>query len=350
MYADYDLRILCHSNDTAAIEILEHKIPGRAGAAVKNDRRFGRAGRSTVLAGVASVYNELKSFAPDIVISMYVWTDFLVSMAMRLRRASGAHSIPHVVHVAGDPAPPDGPFLRRKKLYEALARLAFKSASGVICICRHDARLLSGKYRVDARKIEVVPIGIRVRPFEARKTHDPFTFGIVSRLSPKKRIDVVLRLIKEVARERGENFRLLVFGDGEEGKRLQALARDLGLEEIVDFRGWTADPDIAFRAIDCMLMFSSTEGTPRSILETAERGIPTIARDIGGVGEVIKDGETGFLVNEAAQMKEKIVYMMSTAGEAERLGRAARRWIEERRSVDGEIRKLKNIIEEMTGI
>ncbi|MDA8170877.1 MAG: glycosyltransferase [Nitrospiraceae bacterium] len=346
--ADYDLRVLCHGVDAAVLEILGSKIPGLTAPAIKNDGRLGRAGRLTVIAGAAAVYNEIKSFGPDAVISMFVWADFLVSAAMRLRLVSGAPSIAHIVYVAGNPMPPVKFFLK-KKLYATLSKSAFKCASGVICICRHDARLLCDEYRVDERKIEVVPIGIRVRPFEARKTHDPFTFGIVSRLSPEKRIDAVLRLIKEVALERGENFRLLVFGDGNDGERLRALARDLRLGNVVRFQGWVKDPDIAFTAIDCMLMFSTTEGTPRSILEAAERGVPSIAKDVGGVGEVIIDGKTGFLINGADQLKEKIIHMMSAAGEAQRLGLAARRRIEESRNVDGEITKLKSIIEGLTG-
>jgi glycosyltransferase involved in cell wall biosynthesis len=89
---------------------------------------------------------------------------------------------------------------------------------------------------------------------------------------------------------------LVIYGDGPQETELRALVAHLGLSDRVDFAGWTESPLDAVLDIDCLLLPSFSEGTPRSILEAASVGVPAIATRVGGIPDIVSDGESGWLV------------------------------------------------------
>jgi glycosyltransferase involved in cell wall biosynthesis len=113
------------------------------------------------------------------------------------------------------------------------------------------------------------------------------------RLTAQKALAVALQAIARVP-----EVELLVLGDGPERGRLEREAESLGVSDRVRFLGaGTRDDALAlFRAADAVLVTSAWENLPHAVLEALAVGTPVIATTVGGIPEVVVDGENGLLV------------------------------------------------------
>ncbi len=339
----YEIEVMCYATHENVIKMLE-----KEGVKILHKKSLNHLGRVTILPGTFVIYQEIKSYSPDIIISMFLWSDFLTSCALFLQKVLRKKSIPHVVHIVGAPRVVSNRITRIRDRIVAI--LGFWTPEKIITICHHDAQMVSSEYFVEKNRIVVIPIGVEFFPLrEKEQLHHPFTFGVVARLVPVKNIEGIIGVFHDVVAETNKRVRLEIFGEGKSRKKLESLAGDLGLTDQVVFNGWVNNPRFAFDSIDCLLSFSHSEGTPRSILESGESGVPTIAKNVGGVEEVIQDSKTGYLVHLEQELKEKMLYVLHTREEEVlKMGLAAKRFMQEHHSIENEIRRLKNLIEELT--
>jgi len=115
------------------------------------------------------------------------------------------------------------------------------------------------------------------------------------RLVSWKRVASIIEAI-----ERMDDVGLLICGDGPERNHLQTLARDLGLTERIYFAGRrNREETLALMAgCDIFVLSSTYEGLPHVLLEAMSMGLPVIATSVGGTPEVVKNGETGILIDD----------------------------------------------------
>jgi glycosyltransferase involved in cell wall biosynthesis len=123
--------------------------------------------------------------------------------------------------------------------------------------------------------------------------------GIVATFRPVKDLALFLRAAEIVARN-VENSAFLLVGHGPLKPELERLADALGIRDRVFFSdGHGGVPDyLARMAIACLS--SQSEGLPNAILEYMAAGLPVVARDVGGISELVRDGVTGLLVRDRA--------------------------------------------------
>jgi len=144
--------------------------------------------------------------------------------------------------------------------------------------------------------------------------------------------------------------RLLLVGDGIRRPWVEGLAKDRGLGEAVVFTGFRADVPVLLRAMDCFVLASTrTEGVPQSLLQAFAAGVPVVASSIGGIPEVVKDGETGILVppEDAAALARAIESVLSDGSGASARAREARRLVEERFSHGASVSRLLALYDEV---
>jgi glycosyltransferase involved in cell wall biosynthesis len=90
--------------------------------------------------------------------------------------------------------------------------------------------------------------------------------------------------------------KLWIVGDGKSRPQLEALQRELKLEESVTFWGERRDPHSFLRGADVFVLSSRSEGLPMSLLEAMAVGLPVIVSDAGGMPEVVGSANAGFVV------------------------------------------------------
>src|SRR5581483_5086987 len=91
-------------------------------------------------------------------------------------------------------------------------------------------------------------------------------------------------------------FTLLLIGDGLRRNLLEKQVRDRHLESFVLFAGQKRDVRPYFAAADVLVLPSLSEGSPNVILEAMSARVPIVAADVGGVSEIVSDGDSALLV------------------------------------------------------
>jgi len=124
---------------------------------------------------------------------------------------------------------------------------------------------------------------------------DPPVIGAMGRFVAKKGFDVLVEALARL-RDGGTEFRAIIAGDGEEAAALKRLARERGLEEVVEFPGWQSDVAAFFQAIGIFCLPSRHEPFGIVVLEAMAQALPVIATDSEGPVEILRDGEDGIIV------------------------------------------------------
>lgn len=146
----------------------------------------------------------------------------------------------------------------------------------------------------------------------------------VSNFRPVKRVPDVVEVFAEVRRAR--STRLLLVGDGPERAKVAARVRELGLTKEVSFLGTMVELAAYLRHADLFLMPSETESFGLAALEAMASGVPVVAYDVGGLPEVVRDGETGRLTppHDPARMAEAVQDLLTHEPRRLDMARAAR--------------------------
>lgn len=120
----------------------------------------------------------------------------------------------------------------------------------------------------------------------------------VGRLSAEKGLSVLLRAVAQL-RESGVPASLELIGEGERRGSLERETEDLGLGEVVGFTGWLPHGEALwerFDRADVFVLPSLEDMAPRVLLEAMARRVPVVATRVGHIPHVVRDGETGILV------------------------------------------------------
>lgn len=154
---------------------------------------------------------------------------------------------------------------------------------------------------------------------------DDFIIGTIGSLIPKKGHEF---LVEAVARIQAStpNLKLMLVGDGSARGELEELVRSRGLNSRTVFLGWRSDIPRLMKSMDVFVLPSLQEGFPRTIVEAMYAGLPVIASRIGGIPEIVTDGQNGFLSEpgDAGSIAKNIESLSVDKRLRERLGANAR--------------------------
>lgn len=154
--------------------------------------------------------------------------------------------------------------------------------------------------------IDVIPNGVDVQPFQSVEKPIPrkdlgfdendLLLTYMGRIGPEKNLPFLLRAFAGIAMTY-DNVNLLILGDGPERENLEDRVRVMGMNERVKFTGMIPYSELpAYMATaDVFVTASVTEVHPLSVIEALASGLPVVGIVSPGVGDIVKDGETGLL-------------------------------------------------------
>lgn len=163
-------------------------------------------------------------------------------------------------------------------------------------------------------------------PVAAAAAGRAFTLCHASNFRPLKRIEDVIHTFARVRAATARPLRLLLIGEGPERPPSEALVRSLGLSDDVEFLGFQQTLAEAFARSDVFLLPSQNESFGLAALEAQSCGLPVVASHVGGLPEVIREGETGFLlpVGDVAGMAAAVLRLLADEALQARMRAAAR--------------------------
>lgn len=193
----------------------------------------------------------------------------------------------------------------------------------------------------DKRKIAVHHCGIDMDKFQFHKKSlmngEKIKFLTVGRLVEKKGHEFVIKAINRLVKKY-RNIEYIIAGDGPLRPKLEKMTDELGLREYIFFMGAVSDSETVklYKESHIFVLHSVTasngdmEGTPVVLMEAQACGLPVISTYHSGIPEVVKDGESGFLIPErnVSALIEKMEYLISNPDKWGEMGTVGRKHIE----------------------
>ena len=220
-----------------------------------------------------------------------------------------------------------------------LGKLTLRRADAVRVVSQSAARWVQQTLSVPQEKVFVIPVGTALvagpaSTVPSQQTRDGVPMAadaarsdalFVGRLISQKGVSTLLQAFQHMP------YTLMVVGDGPERQHLEELAATLGLQPRVRFAGMVPYEQLApfYASAGVVVVPSLYEPYGRVIVEAMAFGRTVVATDTDGARDLIKDGETGFIVpiRDVEALADKISYVLSHPKVARRIGEAARRFV-----------------------
>jgi glycosyltransferase involved in cell wall biosynthesis len=162
------------------------------------------------------------------------------------------------------------------------------------------------KLRVPESKISVLYNSLIIDRYQPHRSDNTFRrelgldentvlVGNIGRLSPEKGQDIFIHAANEVSKKY-KNIRFVLIGIGPDQERLERLAEQLCIENMIIFTGYRNDMLSIYNSLNLVVQSSHTEGMPNVILEALLMEVPVVATNVGGTSEIIKDYKSGVLI------------------------------------------------------
>jgi N-acetyl-alpha-D-glucosaminyl L-malate synthase BshA len=220
--------------------------------------------------------------------------------------------------------------------YSPVNTFSIESADRLTSVSQYLAK--EARERLGVRKeIAVIPNFVDPDAFSppnseaAAHGNNQATIVHVSNFRPVKRVQDIVEAMGIVVKEI-KDARLILVGDGPERHKTELLVDRLGLQKNVRFTGYRRDIPPLMRCSSIFVLSSESESAPLTLLEGMSCGLPVVSTRVGGVPEIVSDGENGFLVPPYSpnMIAEKILELGNDDELRRRLGAAARRTVLER--------------------
>ena len=248
----------------------------------------------------------IKEFKPDIVHTH-------ASKAGALgRKAAHACNVPVIVHTFHGHVFHSYFGKSKTLIYKTIERNLAKKSTGIIAISEQQKLELSKTHKICSEdKIKVIPLGFDLDKFrvnlesnrvETRKKYnlneDEVAVAIIGRLAPIKNHQLFLAVAKQILAAGNKNVRFFIVGDGELNAEITAAANEINEEfgPKMILTSWIKDVNAFNAGMDVICLTSNNEGTPVSLIEAQASNIPVVTTDVGGVKDIVLEGETGFIV------------------------------------------------------
>jgi len=263
----------------------------------------------------------LRKINPDIIITSLYQSDilgYLANIGLNKRMISIQHDV-----------------VKKTSVIRWLKIKAFKKADKIIAISNDVKQFLIEHFKVSSSKIEVVYNGVDFDKFLSyQKSDDQWkpVFGIIARLDKIKGHIYILEALRKLKKEGIKLPEFIFVGDGVERENLENFIKENNLSNV-RFVGETLDIGQYLKQIDVFVFPSLSEGLGIAILEALVAKKLIIASSVGGIKELVKDGETGILVKPADinDLYKAIKWVLENKEDAIKLREKSFEWINKNR-------------------
>ncbi|MBU4349110.1 glycosyltransferase family 4 protein [bacterium] len=196
--------------------------------------------------------------------------------------------------------------------------------------------------KVDPKR-KLAELGINLEP-------EYFVIGNVGRLEKVKGHKFLIDAFEKVQEKRKDRlFKLIIIGEGEEKENLIKYVKKLELEDKVIFAGYRKDIEELMAIMDIFALTSLREGLPRVLVQAAAVGVPSVAFNVDGVPEIVKDGYNGFLVKpkDVEDLADRIIRYIDNRELISLHGQRGREFVKGKWSIEDMVNKIDEIYQKL---
>lgn len=290
---------------------------------------------------VAAFPSVIREFQPQV-----LHAHFATEATAKVRELSAANGVPYTFTAHGydiyRKPPPD---FRERAL----------AAGAVITVSKANADYITRTFTVPPEHLRVIPCGVDIEQFcpaarQNQASAEPPWIVCVARHVQVKNLGLLLEACAAL-RRRGLAFRCAMIGDGPLHEELKVKRAALGLETVVEMPGAAEQGEVLrwWQRASIGVLASENEGMPVCLMEAAACGVPVAAPSVGGIPELVGDGETGLLArpNDLESLVAALERLLNDTNLRGRLGTAARQRAEQSFSVQQQVASLLTLWSEV---
>lgn len=227
---------------------------------------------------------------------------FLQMYYLALKKSYPKKKYISMVHHCYDPVADNlGYGILKKKLKNHIISQMFKKSDKIVFVSKAGKNSYAGTYHLDSKKICIVYNGIGEKFLDGgqyvnKVQHDFVRILYVGRLVEIKGVDSLVKILPEIISY--QDAYIDIVGDGESRNELESKVSSLGIQDRVTFHGFKANVAPFLADADIFVYPSKTEIFGISLVEAMAFKCICVANNVGGIPEIINDGENGFLNNE----------------------------------------------------
>jgi glycosyltransferase involved in cell wall biosynthesis len=235
----------------------------------------------------------------------------------------------------------------KTELYKFIERKLAQKSTGIIAISDLQKKELVNTYQIaHESKVNVIPLGFDLEKFnrnlsEKRKiVRDKFqinegqiAIAIIGRLAPIKNHSLFLESVDLLHGQTEKKLVFFIVGDGELRDVIAQKVSELTIKGVdIRMTSWIKDINEFNAGMDIICLTSNNEGTPVSIIEAQASQVPVVSTNVGGVGNVMLDNETGFVVpkNNARIFADKLLVLIENEALRKDMGQKGWAFVKER--------------------
>jgi len=200
----------------------------------------------------------------------------------------------------------------KTQIFKTIERRLAKKSHAIVAISDIQKHELSEIHRIaNKEKINVIQLGFDLIPFRDKRIserekvreefkidNDTVAVAIVGRLAPIKNHQYFLEVVESVLEKTTKKIKVFIVGDGSEKEAIAEQVQKINQRHnnVIIMTSWIEDIGTFNAGMDIICLTSKNEGTPVSLIEAQAAGIPVITSDVGGVKDIVLEGETGYVV------------------------------------------------------
>ena len=291
-------------------------------------------GRSLNAGKDARSYQKLKKimreFKPDIVHTHAAKPGALGRMAAKAMR------VPVIVHTYHGHVFHSYFNKLKTKAFIQIERHLARQSDGIIAISEQQKKELVDDFKIaPVSKFHLVPLGFNLDKFsedqpakrisfrqEFQVKDDEIAIGIIGRMVPVKNHTLFVEGIHHVLKNTNRKIKAFIIGDGETRKPIEEMATALSIPFSTQhatehphplvFTSWRSDVDRIYAGLDIVALTSFNEGTPVSLIEAQAANKPIVSTRVGGIADIVKEGETALLstVDDHMQFSRNLLQLV----------------------------------------
>jgi len=335
MQRGYKVHVLTSSHDNTEYEVVE-------GVPCRFSRNWWQMLKVNPLAFIYDKLPHEVDWADVVHVHSYIYfMGCQVALYRKKRR------FPFILHLHGGTAPITWKVYGHKSVaakivYDAsLGKWGMRTADAIMSCSHADAYNAVNRFGVDPARVVQIPNSIFVDDFYSNPENPPI-ITFLARLVHLKGCYLIPDIIRRVHQKRGD-AKFWIIGKGYAESYLKENLRGLPVyfqrsvpySEVMD----------VFAKSSVSYLPSYTEGTPLTVLESLAARVPVVASNVGGIPEIVQDGETGYLteVEDTKEMAEKIVYLLNNEEERRAMGLKGRKFVKEHHDWGATTKKIEDV-------
>lgn len=246
----------------------------------------------------------------------------------------------------------------------------------IVTISKEQRKDICNVYKITSPdKCPMIPLGLDLEKFhqenpsrriEFRNKYKiqpgEITIGIIGRFAPIKNHLLLLQAIQLINQKSPQTFNsvvLFLIGDGELKNNFTRYLKENNIPSShlertfssggVIFTSWIKEVELALPGLDLVVLTSDNEGTPLSLIEAQAAGVAVLSTDVGGVKDVVKDKETGWLVpkNDPDSLCNKLIEIIQEPTSLKNTGMKGREWVMQEFSIQRLIKDTEKLYNQL---